>query len=367
MDKINIIKEDVPKEVFELLKDLPEFFWIKEAHHDKGIIYIKFKSRHRIFISGEVIILKKNKIFKKIKFNKKSSFNFLFKYDNFEKTDKFKFIFNEHLNDYSKNKTTHKTPDRKKISVIIPVKNQEKALRKTLAGLCIQDIKPDEVVICDDGSETPIDIEDYKKYLNIKLVRNRKPKGRSKARNKIIQVAQYPVIICLDSDMIPNKNLIKEYLKIYSKYKRVSILGGRRYIDPEKVSEENILDKKINFEKIRVVNKNGDFNEQRLNYYDETNNLKNSNFPWLAYITCNCSFLKSDWVKAGRFNEKFNGWGYEDQEFGFRLFKYAKVKIIPNINALAYHQEHHRGKHEKKEEKKNFRVFFNSIREYLHS
>jgi glycosyltransferase involved in cell wall biosynthesis len=362
MEKINIIQEDVPKEVFDLLRDLPEFFWIKEGHHNKGVIKIKFRSKIDISFNVKIVIIKKNKIFKRVRLHNQNSCNFSFNYGKFEKTDKFKFTFNEQLNDYSKNKISL---GRKKVSVIIPVKNQEESLRKTLAGISIQDIKPNEVIICDDGSEQQVNIDDYKKYLNIKLIRNKKSEGRSRARNKIIQIAKYPIIVCLDADMVPNKNLIREYLKVYSKYKRISILGGRRYINPEKLSEDNIKNKKVDYEKIRINNKDGDFNEQRIGYYNETKNLRTSNFPWLVYITCNCSFLKSDWIKAGGFNEQFNGWGYEDQEFGFRLFKYAKVKIVPHINALAYHQEHLRGKHEKKEEKKNFLIFLNSIKKYL--
>src|SRR5947208_16004741 len=63
-----------------------------------------------------------------------------------------------------------------KISVIVPVRNEEESMRVLLDGLIAQTRRPDEIVITDGGSTdmTPKIIEEYiERGLPIQLIRER--------------------------------------------------------------------------------------------------------------------------------------------------------------------------------------------------
>ena len=76
-----------------------------------------------------------------------------------------------------------------KISVIIPILNEEKSLKQLLDSLLKQTLKPDEIIICDGGSsdKSIFIIDSYnKKNKTIKLV-NKESTCRGSGRNLSIK------------------------------------------------------------------------------------------------------------------------------------------------------------------------------------
>lgn len=67
--------------------------------------------------------------------------------------------------------------------------------------------------------------------------------------------------------------------------------------------------------------------------------LTGYHLAWTFFITRNVSVRKSLLDSVGPFNEKFRGWGYEDWELGYRLYK-SGVKILEDREIFSYHQEH---------------------------
>ena len=61
--------------------------------------------------------------------------------------------------------------------------------------------------------------------------------------------------------------------------------------------------------------------------------------PGFFFITRNVSVRKRIFSAIGLFNEAFKGWGSEDWEFGYRLYKNG-VKFIEDREIVSYHQEH---------------------------
>jgi len=102
-----------------------------------------------------------------------------------------------------------------KISIIIPVYNEEDFIKDTLKGLLEADIKNlGEIIVVDDGS---VD-ETKKKVCEIKsafiyyysLARNR---GKGAALRKGLELSRYPVIVFLDGDLGYSSKEIKKLLK----------------------------------------------------------------------------------------------------------------------------------------------------------
>lgn len=97
-----------------------------------------------------------------------------------------------------------------KFSIIIPVYNVEKYLKKCLDSVFNQTYKDYEVIVVNDGTkDSSMDIvKDY----NVKVI-NQKNQGLSAARNAGVKVATGDYLIFLDSDDYWEKNLLKELSK----------------------------------------------------------------------------------------------------------------------------------------------------------
>jgi len=112
-----------------------------------------------------------------------------------------------------------------KISVIIPVYNAERYLKKCLDSLLEQTFQDYEVIIINDGSKDSSGeiCEEYKK-LNSKIqVIHQENQGVSKARNTAIEKAQGEWLFFLDADDELFKNSLET---LYSHTKGVDIVIG---------------------------------------------------------------------------------------------------------------------------------------------
>ena len=97
-----------------------------------------------------------------------------------------------------------------KFSIIIPVYNVEKYIKKCLDSVFSQSYKDYEVIVINDGStDKSMDIA---KEHNVKII-NQKNKGQSAARNNGIKHATGDYLIFLDSDDYWEKDLLKELNK----------------------------------------------------------------------------------------------------------------------------------------------------------
>ncbi len=100
-----------------------------------------------------------------------------------------------------------------KISVIIPVFNEEKYLAKCLDTLLCQSVKIHEIIIIDDGStdKTSNIANTYINYKNIHYFRL-KHYGAASARNYGASKATGSILVFVDGDMYFDKNYIKKLI-----------------------------------------------------------------------------------------------------------------------------------------------------------
>jgi len=89
------------------------------------------------------------------------------------------------------------------ITVVIPTHNRPDELKNALESLVSQTTLPDEVVIVDDGSKTPVTDEVFcvfPKEVMTKLITNEVARGANFARNRGIEAAKSEYISFLDDD-----------------------------------------------------------------------------------------------------------------------------------------------------------------------
>lgn len=210
------------------------------------------------------------------------------------------------------------------ISVIIPTYNRKKVLRHVILSITRQTLLPDEVFICDDGSNdgTKEEVESLKDIINFKLehlYQEKKGFRAAAARNMGINAASCEKIVFVDQDVILDKNAIY-YLDQIGKN---GFLSGLKKLVPLKFYEEAITDEVI-------LNKFEVFEKQTFG------TLK-------ATLSSLGSIWKSDLSEVGKFDEEFIGYGLEDTDLIERLL-FNKKRICFNNRCIGYHIEHNYNK-----------------------
>ncbi|OPJ56520.1 glycosyltransferase family 2 protein [Alkalithermobacter paradoxus] len=261
------------------------------------------------------------------------------------------------------------------VSVIIPSFNACERLYLALEGYKNQsfDHNKFEVIIVDDGSSdnTLRMIEEISCNFKLKVIDCRINVGRSYARNEGIIASSGDILIFSDADMIPIRDFIKNHVeshnakdmvvvgpityRIFSYYytrfdiehKRTYNSMKYKYKNYSQISKYNDLAKQLIFEDeiynnrfleyiypMRYLSK---WYEEILDIYGK--DFRNFYFPWIFLCSGNFSVSKKNIIDIGMFDESFRGWGAEDWELGYRLYKKG-LKYIYNPDALSIHQEH---------------------------
>ncbi|WP_274854149.1 glycosyltransferase family 2 protein [Bacillus methanolicus] len=232
--------------------------------------------------------------------------------------------------------------DRKlpKISVISAVYNKAHSLDDYIFALTEQTYKGDiEVILVDDKStdNSAMIIKNLQKKYNknnfqIKFIQNEKNIGNCASRNRGIQKAEGEILVVIDADCIVNEFFLEEHVIGHQKNFDVCIgpMGiESRGRDIFKMRKELIKNDAL-------INK-----EMRLQY-------PRKKTCFLNCVTRNFSITKAFLKKMNEplFDEIFtykndteSGFGWEDVEMGFRIFKKGgKIYFTPR--AISIHKSH---------------------------
>lgn len=194
-----------------------------------------------------------------------------------------------------------------KFSIIIPVYNVEKYIKKCLDSVFSQTYKDFEVIVVNDGTkDKSMDI--VKKY-KVKII-NQENQGLSEARNNGVKEAKGDYILFLDSDDYLNKDLLKELSKNVEN-------------DPDLIRFQvcDVIDEKIiNYSEKEFYNKNGIESFELISKYHYVEPA------WLYAI-------KRKYYIDNKF--KFKKGAYHE-DFGLIPLIIYKSKIVNSINYCGY-------------------------------
>lgn len=211
-----------------------------------------------------------------------------------------------------------------KISIIVPVYNRIENLKYLIYCLKRQTSQIDELIIADDGSSVDVvnflkkevnDLNSTVKYIWQKDLGFRK----TRALNNAVKEARGEILIFLDQDVILpfnfieiiKKNMKKEYFLPFKIYWMNE--NERKNFNKEKFEYSDLILRKEEIKKIKkqiLMSK-----IKNIKYYLGLKD-RGSNIVGAAF-----SLFKDDYIKVNGFDEEYRGWGKEDDDISWRLYK----------------------------------------------
>ena len=178
---------------------------------------------------------------------------------------------------------------------------------------------PFEIIVVNDGFDEKISnlIETYKKYLDLKYFERENDMCVSLSRNIGANNSKAKYLVFIDSDIILNPLALNHYYNLLSENKNTSI-WGEFHSQGEK--------------DIRLAIENKEF-EKYINHKD---NLILYFKPFNYCFSASFAIEKEIYHQIGGFCEEFVGYGYEDKEFAYRLYK-NRIKFLFNKDVSALH------------------------------
>lgn len=206
-----------------------------------------------------------------------------------------------------------------KISVVIPVLNEEKRIRKCLEALAGNTVKPYEVIVADGGS-TDKTVEIAQSFEFVKVIKNIR-KNAAAGRNEGIKQARGEVIAFTDGDCIVADNWIKEIEAAFTRHKDLDGIGG-------KVLNAAPINRYEEYWGNLAWNLIMNFGNEAYTVTEKTLND--------AFVTANCAYKRKLLIKIKGFNNWFAN-NAEDIDLCWRaLDNNAKLMYIPDAVIYAH-------------------------------
>lgn len=236
------------------------------------------------------------------------------------------------------------------ISVIMPVFNHFDALARTLAGLGAQDgIVPDQLeVILVDNNSTDDGLHDViataSSTLSVTLIhqpKNVHPFSLCRARNAGLALAQGDWIWTLDADCIPHPRATSALLSAIEEWGRCVIVTGERvFVDAKEVIPAEICSAPLVLEQLPLVASASNYGLVKDRRFPTILDLPHVEHPWDLMHGGNTVFARAAAQAVGGYDERFDGtWGYEDDEFAYRIVSRTSATPVFVPGMTVFHQE----------------------------
>ena len=220
------------------------------------------------------------------------------------------------------------------ITVCIPYSNRPVQLRECVAALQAQNILTSYDVVIGVPEAEVLDVQTILRDFTGLLFQAASFSGQwsiSKARNTAIRKAKGDILLLLDSDIRLEPTVVAAHLE----WHRNQLAVGKRILLGGVYGYDKLLD-------YNVADINPPAQDLLAPDRREGINFSEVSMPWSMCWTGHLSLSRSALEKDGVwFDEEFSGWGMEDQEWAFRLWK-AGFSIDCDCSLRGYHIPHQR-------------------------
>ena len=229
------------------------------------------------------------------------------------------------------------------VSICIPTRNPGEGLRRTLRCLAAQTYPHHliEVVVCDDGSDVPVDIDiDVETSITYRVVRQELTLafGAGRARNTAARAAEGNILFFLDADVIPERRVVEAYARWFEGSRLSVPMGLCRFVDVDGLSDDQLFDL-VNAGEMAAHFAGQEVDDQgwRERHFERTDDLRRE---WAdafrITIGATLAVTTEQFHAVGGFRE-LGVRGVEDTEFGYRLHRNGGVLILDR-DAQHWHQ-----------------------------
>jgi len=222
------------------------------------------------------------------------------------------------------------------ISVVIPACDRHATLTEVVKRLAAQSYPREkyEVIVVDDGSKSSLRPCLEGAPENFRLIENAGTQGTfnaGQARQRGADEAKHETLAFLDADVCvqtdflwaldwvhqrTNDAVVLGYLSGYNLHD----IGFTHSVEDVKKGDPAIIPDRSREPALRACFDNVDWLEE----------------PWRLAYTGNLSTTKKALAKAGGFARDFSGWGLEDLDLGYRLFKTGAAFVFSRF-AIGFH------------------------------
>jgi len=207
-----------------------------------------------------------------------------------------------------------------RVSVIIPTHNRLNRLKRVLASLEHQSYTLDDfqVIVVSDGSSDGTDayLRTLATPLRLQIV-TQPNQGVAVARNQGLKHATGDIILFIDDDVVPSRQLIAEHMRIHAGQSDDTIVLG-----PMLTPDDFSLSSWVRWEQAMLVKQ---YQAMLSGKYQPTAR---------QFYTGNTSVARIHLLAAGGFDENFRR--AEDVELAYRLAQRG-LRFIFNPDAIGYH------------------------------
>lgn len=214
--------------------------------------------------------------------------------------------------------------NRNKISVVIPTYNSWITLRESIKSIQNQTLKPFEVIIIDNGSSDGTPDKVKSSFPKVKLIRLKENRGVTGGRNKGIESASdTDFILFFDHDMIADKKMLQNMVKIFGLRNKLGIVTPKIYYFDDK-KRIWAAGTGINLWTGQVIFRGG----RDIGQYEKTEEVQ---------VAPAVMLVKRELInRLKAFDDRYFA-TYEDTDFCFRA-RIAGFKIFYAPRAFAYHK-----------------------------
>ncbi len=206
-----------------------------------------------------------------------------------------------------------------KISIIIPTIGRS-TLKSVLQSICnMRDYSTQnvEVIIIGDGNFSRNELLGDKNFAEFSFFSTGKNMGAASARNLGLEKATGDIIAFIGDDTILDKLWLIETIRFHGENpaKNYALLGKIEWVSRFK-----------NDPFYKWLNNYAQFSYRKIRLHGA---------KWNHFYTSNVS-LKREFIGSERFSAKFSGWGFEDSEFSYRLYKKG-MNLVYYPDVIVYH------------------------------
>lgn len=250
-------------------------------------------------------------------------------------------------NDYSSLSALPTPVPRLRVAVCMPVYNRVDLLTRTVAALVPQTYPKElmQVVIGDDGSEEDVEaaVAGFRDRLDIRVLRReRDGYGAGQARNLAARHAEADVLVFIDADCLPDRDLVTNHAGWHHKAENLVVIGSRHGLDTTDLSPHALAAGEAGLRRLALGT---DFLEasairqtdHRGVLHRRTSNQRFGDEGFRSLVSSNFSIRRDRFLEVGGFDETFHRWGGEDVELGWRC-QVEGLFTVTEDSAIVFHQ-----------------------------